>query len=121
MNFSLSGILAILLVLLSFESYSMDLETKQLEQLRAFENQVEKLHDVLSEKAQQVLPPLKQLNVSKMSLDDLVEVQLILAQFYALDSKLSGLSPKLRKPLSRKDFPKLDREIKTLEQLIFNL
>lgn len=124
MNLSLSSLLAVLLVLLSFESYSKGIDKKQQEQLqklRTYENKVEKLYGDLSDKAQKILPPLKALNVSAMSFDDLVEVQKILAQFYALDSKLSALPQKLRSPLSRQDFPALEKEIQALETLIYRL
>lgn len=124
MSFTLSSILTAILLFSSADLMAQGINTKQkqqLEKLQQYERQVEVLYSNLSVKAEKVLPPLRALNISAMSFEDLVEVQKILAQFYALDNKLSSFPTKLRKPLSQQNFSELEKEMNLLEGLIKQL
>lgn len=124
MSLPFSALMAFIFVFLSPNLLAQGIEgsqKKQLEKLQQYEKQVELLYSSLSLKAERVLPPLRALNISAMSFDDLVEVQKILAQFYALDTKLSSIPTKLRRPLSQQNFKELEKEMKFLEGLIKQL
>lgn len=119
MKLILSAILGLLLMQVSAEASSS--QEKQLKKLRTLEVKLDGLYEKLESKTQEILPPLKKMNVSKMNVEELVEIQKILAPFYALDKKLSHYPPKLRRSLSEQNLAQVEKELGYLEKVIKNL
>lgn len=119
MKLIFSAILGILLVQANVQA-SPTQETK-LKKLRTLEVKIDDLYERLESKTQEILPPLKKMNVSEMNVQELVEVQKILAPFYALDKKLSHYPTKLRPSLDEKKLNQVEKELGYLERVIKNL
>lgn len=119
MKLILSAILGLLLVQVSAQAKATP--EKQLKKLRTLEVKLDGLYDRLESKTQEVLPPLKKMNVSQMTVTELVQVQKILAPFYALDKKLSHYPRKLQAPLGEKKLNQVEQELGYLENVIKNL
>lgn len=120
MKLILSIVLSILLVQVSAEANSKVGQDK-IKKVQNLEVKLESLYEQLYSKTQEVLPPLKKLNVSNMKVHELVEVQKILAPFYALDNKLSSYRPKLRASSKKQSLNNLEKELGHLESVIKNL
>lgn len=117
MKILLSMILGFLLTQFNAQANSGN----KVEKVKHLQDKVEVLYDELELKASTVLPPLKKLNVRAMSIDDLVEIQKILAPFHVLDKKLSSYPRLLRRPLSQQNLPKIEKELGHLKEVIKRL
>ena len=119
MKIFLSAILGLLLMQVSAEANSVT--RSQFKKVRSLEIKLDSLYEKLESKTQEILPPLKKLNISKMNVDELIEVQRILAPFYAIDNKLSAYPKKLRASQAKKNLARVEQELVQLENIIKDL
>jgi hypothetical protein len=119
MKIILSAVLGLLLMQVSAEANSVT--RSQFKKVRSLENKLDSLYERLESKTQEILPPLKKLKVSEMNIDELVEVQKILAPFYAIDNKLSAYPKKLRVSQAQKNLAQFEQELVQLENIIKDL
>lgn len=119
MKLVLSAILGLLLIQVSAKADSVTRE--KMQKVRSLEVKLDHLYDKLQSKTQEILPPFKKLDVSQMSVQELVEVQKILAPFYALDRKLAAYPSQLKSSVADKKLTQVEKELGFLEQVIKNL
>lgn len=120
MKLILSAILGLLLMQVSADANATP--KNQLKKLQTLEVKINGLYEKLESKTQEILPPLKKLDVSQMNMQELVEVQKILAPFYAVDKKLADYHPsKLRRSLGEQNLAQVEKELGHLEKVIKNL